>query len=131
MIIMTGSMAASRQPWHWRSCEFYILFQRQPGEDWLSHAGHSFKVHPHFSKKATHANSTTPYEPKLHSTTLPFAQGAINFPEEREMLALNFLSLRYLCAPVPNSTNPFHSCSNSPQQSFREQEPLLLCVARV
>jgi hypothetical protein len=30
-----GSMAASRQVWHRRSWELYILFRRQIGEDWL------------------------------------------------------------------------------------------------
>jgi hypothetical protein len=48
IIIISGSMAASRQAWHWRSWEFYTLFQRQTGEDWLFYAGHSFKAHPHF-----------------------------------------------------------------------------------
>jgi len=35
IIIVVGSMAASRQAWCRRSQEFYILFQRQTGEDWL------------------------------------------------------------------------------------------------
>jgi hypothetical protein len=35
LIIMAGSRAASRQAWHWRSREFYILIQRLTGEDSL------------------------------------------------------------------------------------------------
>jgi hypothetical protein len=33
--IMVESMAASRLIWGWRNLKFYILIQRQPGEDSL------------------------------------------------------------------------------------------------
>jgi hypothetical protein len=36
--IKAGSLVASRQAWHWRSWEFYVLFWWKTGENWYPQA---------------------------------------------------------------------------------------------
>ena len=69
----SGSMAVSRQAWEWKSREFYILIQRQPGEDYLLQADkrRKRKRRRRLSPTLGRAWALEVHKAHLHSDTLP------------------------------------------------------------